>query len=120
MKPKSHDEFRASVCIGCHKSGVKTVVSPAKVKLVQDVIFNGFSLDYSAVPYGLCDSCRNLLNRGTYVPKFNYDELTKSIKRITNGGMCHCYICKAGRSKKRIKVKKYSRESKKCSLNKKG
>ena len=106
MKPKSHDEFRASVCIGCHKSGVKTVVSPAKIKLVQDVIFNGFSLDYSAVPYGLCDSCRMLLNRGNYMPKFNYDALTKSMKRISNGEKCNCYICTAGRSKKRNKVKK--------------
>ena len=117
MKPKSHDEFRASVCVGCHKSGVTTVVPSAKVKLIQDVIYNGFSLENSAVPYGLCNSCRNTLNRGTYVPIFDYDKLTKSIKRSSSSS-CICYICQKGRSKKRIKVKRLKPGPKQSSSHK--
>ena len=105
MKPKTHDEFRASVCVGCHKSGVTTIVRPEKVKLIQDEVYNGFSLENTAVPFGLCNSCRGRLNRGTYVRIFEYDNLTKSIKR-SNGSTCSCYICQKGRSKKRIKVKR--------------
>ena len=106
MKPKSHDEFRASVCVGCHKSGVKQVVTSAKVQLIQEKVYNGFSKENTAVPYGLCESCRGCLNRGTFVKKFDYDELIKSIKRNSNSLKCVCYICEKGRSKKRNVVKK--------------
>ena len=43
MLPKTHEEFRKSVCVGCHKPGQHRTVSENLAKLVREKIFSGYT-----------------------------------------------------------------------------
>ena len=107
MKQQSHDDFRASVCVGCHKPGCERKVKEGKLeKKVQEKIYSGFSLKDTSLPFGLCDGCRTaLITDCSTVFSISYEN--KKVKRqdIVDG-RCVCYICEAGRSKKKLKLKR--------------
>ena len=107
MKPQSHEDFRASVCIGCHKPGSKRKVTVNNEQKVQDKIFAGFSLSNTSLPYGLCNGCQRALLKEKPFPdyKINYENLKVSRKDLKDD-KCACYICEAGRNKKTPSLKR--------------
>ena len=72
-KPKSHDEFRASVCVGCHKPGCERRVKDTLEKKVQEKIYSGFSLNDTSMPFGICDACRLALKEANPIYTISYE-----------------------------------------------
>ena len=65
MLPKTHQESRASLCIGCHKLGsTLRKISPKSTLLtkVQQNIYDGFSVSSESLPNVICDGCRKTLS----------------------------------------------------------
>ena len=82
MKPKSHEDFRASVCVCCHKAGVERVVKDHHIELIRKKVFSGYSLEDFTLPYGLCCGCRHrLISNPNFSVSIDYESLSKSIKR---------------------------------------
>ena len=108
MKPKSHEDFRASVCVCCHKAGVERVVKDHHIELIRKKVFSGYSLEDFTLPYGLCCSCRHsLISNPNFSVSIDYGSLSKSMKRNeSSNDRCDCYICSLGRSKKKTSLKK--------------
>ena len=106
MKPKTHNEFRESVCIGCLKPGSPRKVNQELEEKVREKIFSGFSLKDVNLPYGLCFGCYRALKKETPFPKKDIDYESKKVSRhdVVNG-YCKCWICSEGRSKKRLSLK---------------
>ena len=100
MKPQSHEDFRKSVCLGCHKPGAKRRVTPKFEKKVREKIFSGYSASDPGLPVGLCGGCMAALSKDKPFPSLgvNYDKLRVS-RQDVQGGVCRCYICTAGRQK---------------------
>ena len=106
MLPKSHQESRASLCIGCHKLGsnLRKISNSETLKsFVKDKIFDGYSCDNDSLPNVICDVCRMEI-RGDrvgrhYTKKFDYDKLTRSMPRGQKSEQCQCYICQKVRDK---------------------
>ena len=108
MLPKTHEEFRRSVCVGCHRSGVDRQVTNASIHQVRQKIYSGFS-DIESLPIGLCCRCRHMLKSDQpFYKNFEYDDLVKTFKRtiVKGDGPCPCYICLLGRAKNKTKMKK--------------
>ena len=106
MKPKSHDEFRATVCVGCHKPGCERRVKDTLEKKVQEKIYSGFSLKDTSMPFGICDACRTaLLKEANPIFKIKYENQKVKRQDVVDG-RCVCYICEAGRCKKKMNLKK--------------
>ena len=110
MLPQTHEDFRRSVCVGCHKPGCKRKVSELLEPLVREKIFSGYSVKNKSLPLGVCQGCSRQLKRDKKFFKmdFDYDVLTRNMSRSDVGedGRCVCYICSAGRSKKRMNLKR--------------
>ena len=107
MKPKTHEDFRESVCIGCLKPGCTRKVTEKTEYRVKDKIFNGFSLNDLNLPYGLCSGCYRAIQKETpFNRKNDIDYQRKKVSRhdVVNG-YCTCWICSEGRSKKRLSLK---------------
>ena len=107
MKPQSHDDFRASVCVGCYKPGCERKVTEGTLeKKVKEKIYSGFSLKDTSTPFGLCGGCRiALISDSSTI--FNVSYENKKVKRQdVIDGRCVCYICEAGRCKKTTKLKR--------------
>ena len=109
MKPQSHDDFRASVCLGCHKPGARRKVTPKSQleKKVRNKIFSGYNASDTGLPVGLCGGCeRALYYEDKPFPSLgvNYDTLKVS-RQDMNDGVCRCYICSAGKQKFPMKRK---------------
>ena len=101
MLPKSHEESRASLCIGCHKLGsTLRKISPKSTlfEKVQQHIYDGFSLENTSLPHMICNGCRNAVRKGKFKKKFDYDKLTRTMPRGRNDDRCQCYICQEVRS----------------------
>ena len=108
MLPQSHQQFRRSVCVGCHKpSQNHQRVTDKLSATIRKQIFSGYSIQNEMLPIGICGSCRALVRRkNPFKKKFDYDELTKKFPRKNvRDGVCQCYICLAGRSKKLMNLK---------------
>ena len=109
MKPQTHNDFRKSVCLGCHKPGARRKVSPkSKLELkVREKIFSGYSAEDMGLPVGLCGGCERAIYKDKPFPSLgvNYDTLKVSRQDVQDG-VCSCYICTAGRSKKKLSLKR--------------
>ena len=110
MLPQSHEDFRRSVCVGCHKPGCKRKVSELLEPIVREKIFSGYSVKNKSLPLGVCQGCSRQLKKEKKFFKmdFDYDDLTRKMSRrdVDEDGRCLCYICAAGRSKKKICLKR--------------
>ena len=109
MLPQTHEDFRRTVCVGCHKPGQKRTVNQNVAVFVREKIYSGFSLDNKSLPIGICNGCRVTVTTRDkiYDRKFDYDTLTRNMSRHdVQNGRCTCYICSAGRSKKLQSKKK--------------
>ena len=82
MLPQSHQQFRRSVCVGCHKPGQKRTVTDKFSATIRKQIFSGYSIQNDMLPIGICSSCQSLVRRkNPFKKKFDYDELTKKFPR---------------------------------------
>ena len=103
MLPQTHYQFRRSVCVGCHKPGQKRTVTENFSVFVRQKIYSGYSIMNEKLPIGLCETCRaKMKSKNDFDNAYDYDQLTKKLSRrnVKDNGICECYICLAGRSKK--------------------
>ena len=63
MLPQSHEDFRRSVCVGCHKPGCKRKVSELLEPIVREKIFSGYSVKNKSLPLGVCQGCSRQLKK---------------------------------------------------------
>ena len=106
MLPKSHEESRASLCIGCHKLGStlrKILPKSTLLEKVQQHIFKGFSLENTSLPNVICDGCGRSILKEKFQKKIDYDKLTRAMPRGQSEDRCQCYICQEVRSDKNLK-----------------
>ena len=84
MKPQTHNDFRKSVCLGCHKPGARRKVSPkSKLELkVREKIFSGYSAEDMGLPVGLCGGCERAIYKDKPFPSLgvNYDKLKVPVR----------------------------------------
>ena len=96
--------------MGCHKPGCKRKVSELLEPIVREKIFSGYSVKNKSLPLGVCQGCSRQLKKEKKFFKmdFDYDDLTRKMSRrdVDEDGRCLCYICAAGRSKKKICLKR--------------
>ena len=81
---KSHDVARGGVCCVCWRkvkktnpnSGVFKVVSDNLSKLVRKFVFDGYSVQNTAHPTAICDTCRKTLTSLEKVSEYNMKRLS--------------------------------------------
>ena len=122
MLPQSHDQFRSTVCVGCHKPGCKRKINANLEVKVRKKIYPGYSIKNTSLPFGICEGCRRQLDRDDddfFKQDFDYDELTRNMSRkdVGEDGRCTCYICSAGRSKKLQSFKRQKPQKVKKKIN---